>query len=250
MGQLDKEVFVCIDCETTGLDPDNDQIIEVAALRFTFEHVIADFESLIDPGCDIPETSIAIHHITKEMVAGKPSMHDILPELLAFIGRSVIVGHGVKFDIQLIANAAKRHQIPNTLLSNTFLDTLRLARLYGESPVNSLEKLRQHFNIAQEGAHRAMNDVLVNVEVFKHLCKKFKTLEQVLSALSKPILMKVMPLGKHKGRLLKDIPIEYLQWAANKDFDEDLLYSIRVEINRRRKGGHFAQAGNPFSNLG
>ena len=49
-----------------------------------------------------------------------------------------------------------------------FIDTLRMARLYGESPINSLERLRQHFNIAAEGAHRAMSDVIVNIEVFKY----------------------------------------------------------------------------------
>lgn len=250
MGQLDKEVFICIDCESTGLDPVKDQIIEVAAVRFTLTEILDQYETLIDPCCEIPEVSIAIHHITNEMVAGKPKVHEILSLLLAFIGDSTIVGHGVLFDMQLIANAAKRSQLPCTLLSNPFLDTLRLARLYGESPINSLEKLRQHFNIEAEGAHRAMNDAMVNVSVFKQLSKKFKTREQIFEALSKPIAMKLMPLGKHKGRLLKDIPLDYLQWAANKDFDDDLLFSIRSEIGRRRKGNHFLQSTNPFSALG
>jgi DNA polymerase-3 subunit epsilon len=250
MGQLDKEIFVCIDCETTGLDPHTDKIIEVAAVRFTTSTILDQFDSLIDPECQISETSIAIHHITQEMVAGKPKMAEILPELLHFIGKSIIVGHGVGFDIQIIVNAAKSSQVPCQLQSNPFFDTLRLARLYGESPINSLERLRQHFNIANEGAHRALSDVLVNLEVFKHLSKKFKTTEQIFEVLSKPILMKTMPLGKHKGRLLKDIPIEYLQWASHKDFDEDLLFSLRLELNRRRKGGGFVQSSNPFSALG
>ena len=124
-----------------------------------------------------------------------------------------------------------------------------MARLYGESPVNSLEKLRQHFNIEAEGAHRAMNDVIVNIEVFKYLSKDYKTTEQLLKILQKPIKLKLMPLGKHKGRRLDEIPIEYLLWAERKDFDQDLLYSIRSELRNRKKGGGFEQSTNPFANL-
>lgn len=249
MALLDKEVFVCVDCEFTGLDPDVAQIIEVAAVRFTFKEILGQFESLIDPECEIPESSIAIHHITQDMVVGKPTMRQVLPDLLTFIGNSILIGHGIKFDMQMIATAAKKAEIPCNLLSNTSLDTLRLARLYGESPVNSLERLRQHFNIAPEGAHRALADAMVNVEVFKHLSRRYKSTEQLLDILSRPILMKVMPLGKYKGRFMKDIPLEYIQWASHKDFDEDLLYSLRTEIVRRRKGGGFSDSANPFSSL-
>lgn len=249
MGQLDKDSFVCLDCESTGLDVENDRIIEVAVVKFTFQGITEQFESLVDPECSIPETSIAIHHITQDMVQGKPKIDQLLPILLSFIGRSIVVGHGVRFDLELLVNAAKRLQMPCNLLNNTFLDTLRLARLYGESPVNSLERLRQHFNISPEGAHRAMSDVLVNVEVFKQLAKRYKTTEQLLEILSKPILMKTMPLGKHKGRLLRDIPLEYIKWAVTKDFDQDLIFSLRSELNRRRKGDQFSQSSNPFSSL-
>jgi DNA polymerase-3 subunit epsilon len=100
-----------------------------------------------------------------------------------------------------------------------------------------------------EGAHRAMSDVIVNMEVFKYLAKKYHSTEQILKVLSSPVLLKVMPLGKHKGRPMKEIPLEYLKWAANKDFDQDLLFSLRSEINKRKKGNSFTQSGNPFSNL-
>lgn len=249
MKPLEKEQFVCIDCETTGLDPKQDRIIEVAAVRFTIEESLESFESLINPECIIPETSIEIHNISQEMVSDKPVVAAVLPELLQFIGKSTLVGHGIGFDIDVVTASAERAGIPCTLKYNAYIDTLRLARYYGESPTNSLEQLRRHFNIGFEGAHRAMNDVVVNIEVFKYLAKKFKTAAQVFDVLSKPIALKVMPLGKHKGRPFKEIPLEYLLWAAKKEFDQDLLFSIRSEIKRRKKGGLFSQATNPFSAL-
>ena len=247
--KLADEIFVCIDCESTGLDPERDRIVEVAVARFNMHEILDSFETLIDPECEIPETSQEIHNISQEMIMGKPKIREILPKLLTMIDRHVIVGHGINFDLALIAHEARRAQIPTTILSQTNIDTLRLARLYGESPVNSLERLRQHFNIEPEGAHRAMSDVIVNIEVFKYLSKSYQTTEQIIKILQKPIKLKAMPLGKHKGRRFDEIPIEYLLWAEKKDFDQDLIFSLRSEIRNRRRGGGFEQSSNPFSNL-
>jgi DNA polymerase-3 subunit epsilon len=121
--------------------------------------------------------------------------------------------------------------------------------LYGESPSNSLDVLRRHFGIVAEGAHRAKSDVLVNIQVFRRLAHRYKTTEAIDEVLAKPILMKAMPLGKHKGRSFREIPIEYLCWAVRQDFDRDLIFSLRTEILRRKKGGTFSEAVNPFSGL-
>lgn len=249
MPALEKEIFICMDCETTGLDANLDRIIEVAIAQFSLSEVFSTFESLIDPECPIPEASIVFHQITQEMIMGKPRITAVLPEILQLIGKHIIIGHGIEFDIALIANAADRAGIPHTLRNNRTLDTLRMARLYGDSPTNSLEQLRKHFNIPHEGAHRAMNDVVVNIEVFKYLAMRYKSTEQIFQALSKPILMKIMPLGPHKGRQMKEVPIEYLRWAVTKDFDQDLIYSIRTELKRRKSGNLFSQATNPFAEL-
>jgi DNA polymerase III subunit epsilon len=249
MGALSKEIFVCLDCETTGLDLEKDQIIEIALVRFNFDQVLDTFETLIDPGMPIPEVSIAIHHITDLMVQGKPKIIEILPKIFDFLGSSILVGHGITTDVTFISNAAKRLSMPSKLSAHPFVDTLRLARLYGESPTNSLETLRRHFNIAEEGAHRAMNDVIVNVEVFKYLTRHFKTTEQMLERLKSPILLKTMPLGKYKGRLFSDIPFEYISWAAHQKFDQDLLFSLKTELKKRKRKTQFGQSSNPFANL-
>lgn len=249
MGLINKDVFVCLDCETTGLESDKDRIIEIALVLFNFDGTLDSFESLIDPQMPIPEASTAIHHITDAMVKGKPKIQELLPQIFKFIGRNIIVGHGITNDIAFICSAAKQNNVPCKLASHPYLDTLRMARLYGESPINSLEKLRQHFNIAEEGAHRAMNDVIVNIEVFKYLAKRYKTTEQIVNRLKSPIQLKTMPLGKHKGRPFSEIPVEYLRWAVNQNFDQDLMFSLKTELKKRNKGANFGQASNPFAHL-
>ncbi len=241
--------FICLDCEFTGLDPENDRIIEIAAVRFTTATFLGQFDALVNPECAISDESFAIHHISQSMVSDKPRIDDILPQFLNFVGTDIIVGHGIGYDLAMIEKAASRAQVPYSLKTSTCIDTLRLARLYGDSPNNSLESLAAHFNVPNPGSHRALNDVLMNVEVFKHLVRKYKTVEQILEILSKPIKMKYMPLGKYKGRQFSEIPLQYLLHAARLDFDQDLLFSIRQELAKRKKGGGFKQATNPFAEL-
>lgn len=249
MGLINQDIFICLDCESTGLDPESDRLIEVAARRFTFDKVLEEFEQLVDPQCPIPPLSQEIHKISSEMLQGKPKVQEILSGFFKMVKGHIIMGHGIGFDIALLSAEARRHGIPTTIHKQPFIDTLRMARLYGQSPINSLDKLRQHFNIEAEGAHRALSDVIVNIEVFKHLAKDFKTTEALMKTLQKPIKLKAMPLGKHKGRRFDEIPIEYLLWAERKDFDQDLLYSLRSELRNRKRGGGFEQSGNPFTKL-
>lgn len=249
MTLINKDVFICLDIEATGLEPSTDRIIEIAMVKFTFDEILDTFSTLIDPEVEIPKTSQSIHNISQDMVKGKPKIKDVLPKILKFVDSHVIMGHGIKFDLDIIYAATKRHQIPCKIYDATYVDTLRLARLYGESPSNSLKELSNHFNIELEGAHRALNDVKANIGVFKKLATSFTTTNQMLKRLEKPIALKKMPLGKHKGRAFSEIPIEYLKWAAGKDFDQDLLFSIRLEINARKKKTSFETASNPFSSL-
>lgn len=250
MGKLIEEKFVCIDCETTGLDSKQDKIIEVAVTVFTFNEIIEQFETLIDPGIEIPASSIEIHNISMDMVKGKPKINEILGNLFKIIKNYTIIGHGIKFDIDILLEEAKRHSIPCHIGSNPTIDTLRLARLNGDSPSNALSTLGLHFNVESDGIpHRAGSDVKVNIEVFKHLSRKYHTLKELNQALKRPILLKNMPLGKHKGRAFREIPLPYLKWASHQNFDEDLLFSIRSELNKRKKGSNFYQAGNPFMEL-
>lgn len=249
MPELKEVRFVCLDVEATGLNPKEDRVIEVAAAHFSIIENFDEFESLINPECEIPAASQSVHNISQEMVAGQPTIAQVLPNLFSFIGKSIVVGHGIQFDIDILCHEAARCGLECSLRENVSFDTLRLARLYGESPTNSLEMLRRHFNIQAEGAHRARADVAVNIQVFRYLTKKFTTTEQILACLSRPIHMKTMPLGKHKGRLLKDVPLNYLSWAVRQEFDKDLLYSLQTELQRRRKGGGFQEASNPFQFL-
>ena len=249
MGNLKKDTFICLDVEATGLSVEKDEIVELAVVKFTYDEILETYETLVNPGMEIPQESIDVHHISNEMVKGKPTIDQVLPEAFHLIGKHIIVGHNIGYDLAMLMQAAKKRSIPCPIELERSIDTLRLARLYAGSPTNSLEVLREHFNIPEEGAHRAMNDVIVNIQVFKYLAIDFKTTKEVLTRLKQPILLKTFPLGKHRGLPFREVPIDYLNWAGNQDFDQDLLYSIYEEKKRRKKRKPFSQSCNPFADL-
>src|SRR4051812_490544 len=133
MGLLNKDIFICLDCETTGLDAKSDRIIEIAVTKFTFSETLETFESLIDPECQISESSMAIHHITQDMVKGQPKILEVLSQIVKLIGKHIVVGHGIRLDLNFLSESAKRCQFPSSFETVPTIDTLRLARLYGES---------------------------------------------------------------------------------------------------------------------
>lgn len=249
MGNVKKDTFICLDVEATGLSVETDEIVELAVVKFTFDEILEKYETLVDPNMIIPQESIDVHHITNEMVKGQPRIEEALPKAFDMIKDHIIVGHNIGYDLAMLMQAAKRKHIPHPIKLENSIDTLRMARLYAGSPSNSLEVLREHFNIPEEGAHRAMNDVIVNIKVFKYLAMDFKKTEDILKRLKQPILLKTFPLGKHRGLPFREVPIDYLNWAVNQDFDDDLMHSIVEEKKRRRKRKPFSESCNPFSDL-
>lgn len=248
MRSLEKDRFICIDCEATGLS-DDDRICEIAAVTFTLQEELESFETLIDPQMAIPEESRKIHGITDEMCKGKPKIEEVLPRIIKMAEGHIIVGHGIGFDLKMINQAMSRSSMTNNLSNHPSIDTLRLARLYGESPSNSLDVLRRHFNIEETKAHRAMDDVLINIQVFKKLIHRFNSVKEIFHRLKSPIIFKIMPLGKYKGRNFSEIPLNYLYWAIKQDYDQDLHSSIKEEIKKRKTKNSFIQASNPLARL-
>ena len=96
------ESIVALDIETTGLDPDKDAVIEIGAVRFKDHRVEGEWSTLMHPGRRIPPFITQLTGITDQMVLQAPSIRDMLPELVEFVGNSPILGHNVRFDLSFL----------------------------------------------------------------------------------------------------------------------------------------------------
>jgi DNA polymerase III epsilon subunit-like protein len=100
--------FVAIDLETTGLDPRRDRIVSAAALTFVDRDIVRSLVTLVNPGVPIPASATAIHGIDDAAVTDAPDEATVVARLDAVCGGQVVVGHGLAFDIAVIARA-RRH---------------------------------------------------------------------------------------------------------------------------------------------
>jgi len=165
----DGSVFVAFDLETTGLDPRLDRIAEIGAVKFDNRGLIARFSTLVNPGIPMPLEAGRVNKITDEMLAGKPSIDEVLPDFLHFIKGTVLVVHNAPFDCGFI-NQKLKAQLPNPVV-----DTLIVSReLFPELQSFSLQNLAASLGIGAHHAHRAEDDARLCMEVFLRCVERRK----------------------------------------------------------------------------
>jgi len=160
--------IVCIDTETTGLNPLKDEIIEIAAMKYKDGKQTDVYNSFVKPHGKIPHYIEYLTHITPAQLKNAPDISKVLTELKTFIGDSVIVGQNTKFDLDFInAKLLDQNELP---LLNPWWDTSELGRIYLPFISNhKLSTMCDEFGIEIEQAHRAIHDAVATAELFYSL---------------------------------------------------------------------------------
>ena len=151
------EDYTVIDIETTGLSPEWDEIIELAAIHYEKGVKTAEYLTLVHPENAVDEYITELTGITNEMLADAPTINECIGTFENFVGNSILVGYNVNFDINFIYD--NMIHCLGKPLSNDFVDVMRIAR-------KELPDLKHHrqldvvefFNIKTDRAHRALHD--------------------------------------------------------------------------------------------
>ena len=166
-------MIICFDLETTWLDKYNDNIIEIALVKFdenTFE-VIDTLSTLINPKREIPDVISNITNIFDKDVEFAPFLEDVKKEIEEFIWDLPLLWHNVFFDRDFFIE--NEINVKNNLL----LDTFFLANFLNfENSSLNLELLCKDYKIPFSWAHRAINDVHATIKLFKKLLNTFNKL--------------------------------------------------------------------------
>ena len=159
--------YTVVDLETTGLSPVYNRIVEIAALRVRDGKPQETFTTLVNPCWEIPSRITDINGISNEMVANAPTIEQVLPSFMEFLGDDLILGQNVEFDISFLYANTMYLDIP---MSNDYTDTLPLARQQLPDLRNhKLGTLADHFGIDSTDAHRAGADCLMTHLVYQSL---------------------------------------------------------------------------------
>ncbi len=167
-------VYISIDLETTGLDPEQDAIVEIGAVRFKGSQVYDTFSSLVNPGRPIPLKIQQLTGITPADLKGAPPIAAVLPELRRFVGDNPLIGHNVAFDLGFLQRQGIFQQQPS-------LDTFELASILlpyaGRYSLTALLAYLQ-VSLPPEGqAHRALNDAQATYFLFEALLDQARRLD-------------------------------------------------------------------------
>ncbi|MFQ6613927.1 MAG: PolC-type DNA polymerase III, partial [Fidelibacterota bacterium] len=154
---LGLRTFVVFDFETTGLSPETDRLIEIAALKFVDGKVADRFVTLVNPGFPISAMITDITGISNKMVSGSPKEDDLVDEFQEFLGDSPLVAHNISFDWSFLTALRRRFDQPE--VANPLYDTLSLSRTFlFDLPAFNLGTVSEHYGLSAEGSHRAEKD--------------------------------------------------------------------------------------------
>ncbi|THB81268.1 MAG: hypothetical protein D3926_03020 [Desulfobacteraceae bacterium] len=168
---LNKIRYTVFDTETTGLNPEKDEILSIGAVRIINGRIQYrdEFEALINPQRSIPMESYKIHGISYEMVEEKPLINEVLPRFKKFVGDTVLVGHNIAFDMKMLKVKENSTHISFT---NPVLDTLLLsASLHPVETQHDMESIAQRLGIEIIGRHTAMGDAIATAQIYLKLIR-------------------------------------------------------------------------------
>ena len=275
MDELDKfyNNMIVLDTETTGVEDDSD-IIEFSATfpvsaNDSFDAVY-NYTTRFKPTHDVPAGASSVHFITTEDLENELSYSNKYSEFYPlFELKQYYVGHNVQFDRRMLQLNHIRHsdgsEFPELFDESRWICTLKLAKkLFAEDTEFknlTLSFLWFKFELYKTCTrkivpHSAEDDVymtykvlthLVNIAIERNLIDSNKDIgSQVVELANTPICYSTMTIGKHKGWIMEDVPMNYLEWMImNMDvmnpempnFDADLAHTVEVEITRRIDAG-------------
>ncbi len=192
-------IRVSIDLETTGLQPETETIIEIAAVKFQGAAVLDTFHTLVATRRPIPYRVQRLTGITAADLEHAPPFEAVAPRLSAFLGNAALVGHSVPFDAAFLRKRG-------LALENPLLDTFELATvLLPALPNYTLERVAEALGLGGEGFHRAMADAMLAKEVFVALLERIRQLEmsvlEELEVLSGKLSWPLLALFAEERRL-------------------------------------------------
>lgn len=164
--------FVIIDIETTGLSVENDEILEIGAIRIVNGKTVEEYERLIAVKTEIAQNISELTGITQEQVKenGKP-INEVLPSFMDFVKGSEVAGYNVNFDHDFLLAECSRQGIDITKIKFTDVMTIVKSKLKGMRSYN-LESVAKRLGITTKQQHRSLSDCYLLYQVYCKLNEK------------------------------------------------------------------------------
>ena len=167
-----QDEFICFDCETTGLDPKNDDIISIGAVLIKDNTIVSSekFVKLVKPTTKLQEDAIKVHFIREIDLKNADDIDSVIYEFLEFIGNRPLVGYFLEFDVAMI-NKYLKPKLGITLPNKTY----EVSAIYHDYKIEKIpqsnvdlrfDTIMEDLNIPFMGKHDSYNDALMTSLMF------------------------------------------------------------------------------------
>lgn len=164
--------YVCLDLETTGLDPTTDKIIEIGAVKVRGGEIVDTFQCFLNPGRMLPEKIVELTGIKDEDLRAAKPADEVVPAFLEFLEEDYLLGHSVLFDYSFLKRAVVNLDGKNKF-EKSGIDTLKISRKHlGQLESRRLSYLCAYYGIEQR-AHRALGDAMATHLLYQKLLAEF-----------------------------------------------------------------------------
>ena len=241
-------IIRCVDLETTGFAAGSG-VCEIAycdlvstATNLAGEPAgwtVADGRHswLVNPGCPIPPEVSAVHHLIDEDLAGAPDLDAVCRAIFDPSGNDpatvVLAAHSAKFE-QLFLTPERTGPL-------RWICSYKAAlRLWPDAPSHGNQALRYWKKPAgldratAAAGHRAFPDAYVTAHLVRDMLNEHPVgIDQLVEWSSQPALQVRCHIGKWRGAKWTEVDYGFLEWVSLRDFDEDVLFTVRHEMERR-----------------
>jgi len=163
---INKNTFVVFDVETTGIDSETCELIEIGAVKIVNGIYTEKFQTLIKPKEKISTFITDITSITNEMVENAPLAENAVKDFYLFSKDAILAGYNVNFDMKFIEKVANEIGLK---FENEVQDVLIYARQNIYASNYKLKTIVKMLGIKLVDAHRAYNDAFATAEVLLKL---------------------------------------------------------------------------------
>jgi DNA polymerase-3 subunit epsilon len=170
--------FVVIDTETTGLNPKEDEILSIGAVKIKDNKILTSqtFEVFLKNSKEISSNSIKIHRIRPFDLKDAKTTKEGIVEFLNFVGSRPLVGYYLEFDVSMINKYTKEMlgiTLPNKMIEVSEIYFDKSISLIPQGNIDlRFDTILKNCGIPNMGVHNAVNDAIMTAMIYLKLTKE------------------------------------------------------------------------------
>ncbi len=246
--------LVFFDLETTGINPFEDRIVQIGAIKLHPDGTKIEKEWLVNPGMPIPKVVTDIHGIDDEKVKDAPRLGDIASELQELFDGADLGGYNIKnFDIPMLKAEFDRIGLTVDTENIKIVDAMQIFRI--KEPRTLSAAYKKYCGKELVDAHDAVADIRASLAVLEGQLDMYNDIPRTTEEIHEYCYPKdpnaydaegklrfengklTINFGKNKGKPLQELALNdpgYLEWILNGSFSDKVKGAVRDVLGYRK----------------